>query len=372
MKSILAPAAAAAAVHAFLLAAFVACHQGDPAALVCVGNERAGKEPYEVIHISFERFGYDGQFYYALARAPWTRHLVGIDFAPGRQMRILYPALAWVASGGDAHLLLWVMPIINILAIGALAAVGALFARRHGLSPWWGFFLPLAVNAGFPALRDLTDVLSILTVAGVVVAWMLRWPVWQLALWAAAAVLCREQNIAIIGAILLVAAWERRWSACAVLGGALVLWVAWVIALRLMYGTWPFLPTQRNFDRPFAAFFRCWRHLKHQQLSANTLTHFACMVMVAAQVCLALYLAVRRTDAVLRLVLLGAVALAVTAGPAIYEDKWSFIRVLAWLPLAVWLGCIREQRRSLAALLALAAFLPLGVVLRSVFVGDLG
>jgi hypothetical protein len=365
MKAILGPAAASAALHALLLAGFVGCHHGDPAALVCVGTERAGKEPYEVIQLGFERFGYDGQFYYALARAPWARHLVGFDFAPGRQMRILYPALAWAISGGDAHRLLWVLPILNVLAIGGLAALGALFARRHGMSPWWGFLLPLAVNAGFPALRDLTDVLSVLTVCGVVVAWVLRWPVWQLAVWSAAAVLCREQNIAIVGAILVVAAWERRWTACGALGGALVLWVLWVVTLRLMYGTWPLLPAERNFDKPLAAFLRCWRHLRHPPLSANTLTHFACMTMVAVQVGLAIFLAARRTDAGLRLVLLGAVALALTAGQAIYEDKWSFIRVLSWLPLAVWLGCVREQRRHLAAMLAVAAFLPVGVVVRA-------
>jgi hypothetical protein len=371
MKAILGPAAAAAGVHALLLAAFVVCHHGDPAALLCVGHDRAGREPYEVIHIGFERFGYDGQFYYALARAPWTQHLAGIDFAPGRQMRILYPALAWLASGGDAHLLLWVMPAINVLAIGALAALGALFARRHGLSPWWGFLLPLAVNAGFPALRDLTDVLSILTVCGVITAWVLRWPVWQLALWATAAALCREQNIAIIAAVLVVACWERRWTAAGALGGALALWVLWIVALRLMYGMWPFLPAERNFDKPLAAFLRCWRHLAHQHLSANTITHFVCMTLVAIEVGLALFLAVRRTDNGLRLVLLGAVALAVTAGPAIYEDKWSFVRVLSWLPLAVWLAAIREQRCRMAAFLAVSAFLPVGVVLR-VFLGDVG
>jgi hypothetical protein len=371
MKSILGPAVVAAALHAALLGCFIACHGGDPAALVCVGNERAGKMPYEIIHLGFERFGYDGQFYYALARAPWAMHRVGIDFAPGRQMRILYPALAWAASGGDAWRLLWVMPAINVAAIGALAALGALFARRQGMSPWWGLLLPLAVNAGFAALRDLTDVLSILAVGGLVIAWLLRWPVWQIAVWAVAAVLCREQNIAIVGAILLVAAWRREWSACGALTGALAVWGLWVIVLRLMYGTWPFLPTQRNFDRPLAAFLACWRHLRHQPLSANVMTHLACMAMVAVQVVLAVYLATRRTDAALRWVLLGAVALAVTAGPAIYEDKWSFVRVLSWLPLAVWLASVLERQRRLLALLSLPALLPVGVVVRALLDGPL-
>jgi hypothetical protein len=78
-----------------------------------------------------------------------------------RHLRILYPLVGWLLSGGDALRLLWVLPAINLGAIAALAAVGALLALRSGLSSWWGFLLPIAVNAGLPALRDLTDNLSV-------------------------------------------------------------------------------------------------------------------------------------------------------------------------------------------------------------------
>jgi hypothetical protein len=366
MKYLLGPVLTAMAAHAALLAGYVAAKGGDPAALVCVGEERMGRAPYERIRIGFERFGYDGQFYFALARAPWRRHDLGIDFAAGRHLRILYPAVSWLLSGGDAGWLLWVMPAVNLLAIDGLAALGALLARRQGLSPWWGCLLPLAVNAGMPALRNLTDVLSTLAVCGLLATWLLRGPGWQLALWAAAAAFCREQNVAVVGVVLAVAAWQRQGRTCAALVGVLGLWSLWVCTLRGMYGIWPFLPAQGNFGPPLMAYLQCWPHLGTHGVTGNVLVHAAALVLVGLQTVLALYLAVRRpADPVLRLVLLAAVTLAVLGGPAIYEDKWSFTRILAWLPLSLWLACTWTRRRWALAVLTLPGLLPLGVVLKA-------
>jgi hypothetical protein len=365
-KYLLGPALLAGAFHAALLAGYVAAKGGDPAVLVCVGEERMGRPPYEVIRTGFERFGYDGQFYWVLARAPWRRHDLGIDFAAGRQLRILYPAVSWLFSGGDAGRLLWVMPAVNVLAIAGLAALGARLARRQGLSPWWGCLLPLAVNAGMPALRNLTDVLAALALAGLLTAWLLRGPWWQLALWSAAALFCREQNIAVVGLVGVAAAWRRQGRTCAALAGVLGLWSLWVGALRAMYGTWPFLPAEGNFGPPLAAWLQCWPHLGAHGITGNALVHAAALAFVALQAALALYLAARRPgDPVLLLVLLAGVALAAVGGTALYEDKWSFTRVLSWLPLALWLTGAWTHRRWALAVLALPGLLPVGVVLKA-------
>jgi hypothetical protein len=258
------------------------------------------------------------------------------------------------------------MPTVNVLAIAGLAVLGAVVARRQGLSPWWGCLLPLAVNAGMPALRNLSDVLSTLAVAGLLTCWLLRGRWWQLALWAAAAAFCREQNTAVVGAVFAVAAWQRRGRTCAALAGVLGLWSLWVCTLRVLYGTWPFLPTEGNFGPPLVAYLQCWPHLGAHGITGNALVHAAALALVAVQAGLALYLAARRAgDPVLVLVLLGAVALAALGGPALYEDKWSFTRVLAWLPLGLWLACTLTRRRRALALLALPGLLPVGVVLKT-------
>src|SRR5689334_9259721 len=146
MRRVVGPCLVAAGFHAALLAAYVAAFGGDPSALVCAARERLGRPPYECLRTGFDRNGYDGQFYYALARAPWRRHGSDIDAPAVRHARILYPALSWLFSGGDARLLVWVMPAVNLLAIAALAGLGAAVACRHGLGAWWGALLPLAVN----------------------------------------------------------------------------------------------------------------------------------------------------------------------------------------------------------------------------------
>jgi hypothetical protein len=363
MKRILIPALVAGVGHAALLTGFVAAHRGDLAALVCVGREWIGRAPYELIRIGFNHYGYDGQFYYALARAPWRPH-ADIDFR-GRQLRILYPAVSWLFSGGDAGRLLWVMPAVNVAAIAGLGALGALLARRQGLNPWWGFLLPLAVNAGLPALRNLTDVLAVLSVGCLLGAWLLRGPWWQVALAAAASLFGREQNLVIVLAVLAIAAYRRQGRTCAALAAVVAFWAAWVGALWLMYGSWPFLPAHGNFGPPLAAMASCWPSPGNPDSQGIPLVQALCLSWIALQAVLALVLAGRPGDPVLRLFLLAGAALAVCAGRSIYVDWWSYMRVLSWLPLGLWLACVQARRRWALAALALPALLPVGIVVRA-------
>jgi hypothetical protein len=132
-----------------------------------------------------------------------------------------------------------------------------------------------------------------------------------------------------------------------------------------MYGSWPFLPAQGNFGRPFVGLLRCWPRFSRHGVGDQTLVQAGCMVFVMLEIGLALYLARRPGDAVLRLFLLASVALAVLAGTAIYVDKWSYMRVLSWLPLGLWLACVQTRRRWALAALALPVLVPIGVVLRA-------
>jgi hypothetical protein len=354
MTRLLYPAVAAAALHVLLLGAYLAAFHGDPSALVCTDRPRAGRFPYEHIRIAFGSNGYDGQFYYAVARAPLAPHVAGLDYAPLRQLRILYPLVSWLVSGGDPERLLWAMPLVNLLAVAGLAWLGALVAARHGLNPWWGALLPLAVNAGMPMLRDLTDPVATFAMAALLVAWLLRGPWWVLALCGAAAVFSREQNAALVAIVLGCAAWQRQWRACGGLTGALALWAGWVAYLWQMYGTTPFLSADGNFALPFGGVWFAVTHAgPDMKYAARALF---CLGLLMFQALLALDLVRRRSaDPVLRLAAVCMVALALVGGPAIYVNPWSFARVYAGLPLAVWLGCVQLGR--LWPLPPLSAFL---------------
>jgi hypothetical protein len=360
------PALTAAATHALLLGALVAGFGGDPAALVCASRPRAGSFPYEHIRPGFDHNGYDGQFYYAVARAPFGRHVTGLDVAPARQLRLLYPLACWAVSGGDPRLLLWTMPLVNLVAVAGLAWLGALLAARQGLTPWWGVLLPLAVNAGLPALRDLTDAVATLALAALLVAWLLRAPWWTVALCGAAAVFSREQNAAGLAVVFACAAWQRRWLTCAGLAAALALWGGWVAHLWHLYQIKPFLPSEGNFDRPVAGLWSAWTHLGP---GANRAARaLLCLLLLAFQTALALDLVRRRAvDPAVRLTALFVVGLTLVGGPAIYDNPWSFARVYAGLPLAVWLGCVQMGRRWPLPPLSAYLLVQWGTVLKEVF-----
>jgi hypothetical protein len=350
------PAFVAAALHTLLLGIYVAAFHGDVSALTCTGSRRAGSFPYEHVTVqpSFGLHGYDGQFYYALAQAPFGRHTLLDDSAAKRQLRLFYPLLCWLLTGGDPVALLWAMPLVNLLAIGGLASLGALVAARQGFSPWWGILLPLAVNAGLAAVRDLTDAVSTLTLAALLLGWLLRWPWWSLALCGGAALFSREQNAAWIAVVFFCALGRRQWLACAGLGTAVVLWGAWVEWLQLRYHESPFLSSRGHLDVPFSGWYYACLHPGHDY--GHVLRTFFCLALLVFQSVLALDLLRRReVDPALRLAALVALGLALVGGEAIYEDIWSFSRVYAALPLTVWLGCV--QSRRLWPLPLLAAYL---------------
>jgi hypothetical protein len=365
MLRLIGPALAAAAFHAVVMIAYVAAFHGDLSSLVCVARERLGRTPYEHIGIGFDRNGYDGQFYYAIARCPWQRLDAGIDAPAIRQARILYPVLSWLLSGGDARRLLWAMPLVNLLAIAALAALGAAAARDYGLSPWWGVLLPFAVNVGMPALRNLTDVLSTLSVAALLLAWLRRWPWWAVSLCAAAALFSREQNLVVVLFVLLFAyrSAKRERRLLAGLLAALFSWSLWLGTLRLFYGEWSLLPAGGNLGPPLAGMIYRWTHLAAESRSL-ALFHVLCLATLTLQLALAIGLMWTPGDRLIRLTALAGAGLAVMGGLSLYGDNWSYPRVFAWLPLGVWLACVQLRWRWPLVALSTPALLPLAVLVR--------
>jgi hypothetical protein len=349
------PVTATVIVHLLLMSAYVAAFHGDVSALVCVNQERIGSFPYECITAGFGKGGYDGQFYYVLARDPWHPAAAGmVDLPAYRHVRILYPALAWLLSGGgDPVLLLWVLPAINLAAIGVLAWLGATVATFCGRSPWWGFLLPVVLNVGLAALRDLTDPLSAAAVCGLLTAHLLGWRTIWLAAWATAAVLSREQNVVIVGVVLLGCLMQRRWSQVAALLFAVALLSVWVAVLYGFYGQLPISPD--NLSTPFAGIWGRLRNPDGHFGSALLPIHALSMVFLTVQIVLSLVMLAFRAERTILLTALAGVALAVLAGPAVFEGAHSYARVLLWMPLGIFLWAMQSNRRLPIALLCPAA-----------------
>jgi hypothetical protein len=345
-KRLAGPVVATLALYSALMALYVVKHGGHISSLVCAGRNRAGRPPYEAIAAPGGPNGYDGQFYYAIARGPWrAHHNELIDDPPARHSRILYPALCWLLSGGDRHALFWVMPLVNLLMLGGLAAVGSWFALWHGRSAWWGFTLPVALNAGLAALRNLTDPTATLAVCGLLAVWLTAGPRWLLTLCAGAALLAREQNLVIVAILLAAGLWRGRYREVAALLPALGVWGIWVSILHSLYGVWPFLSGPGVFGLPLAGMAYRWAHPGGNDYFSRrrSLILTSSMGQLTFLIGLALHLAARGTDRVVALCMLAGVGLAVLAGVGFYCDFWSYTRVFVWIPLGVWVLSLRRR-----------------------------
>jgi hypothetical protein len=345
---------------------YVTAKGGDAGVLIGVGETRAGHAPFEQVHVSLEKDGYDGQFFYAIARNPWHKfeRSDGVDCPPLRQARILYPVTCWLVSGGYPRLLVWALPAVNLLAIGGLAFLGAVVANRQGFSPWWGFCLPLAVCAGLPALRDLSDGFSAAAIAALLTVWLLRGPWWAATLSAAAAVFTRDPNVAIVVLVLGGLAWRRDWRACAGLTAALVAWAGWMFAVRTMYGTFSFTAVKGDLGAPGRGLWYCLNHLGGGSNRLAAL-NAVCLAGLLGQVAIALYLFVRKGDRIVLLVALAGAGLALLGDVPVYNDFWGYMRIFNWLPLGCWLACMHAKWRLPAGALAAAGMVPLAVVLQA-------
>ncbi len=366
VPSWLAPAVVAVALHSALLMAYVAGLGGDVSILVCANENVVGRPPFEAVRVG-RHGGYDGQFCYLLAQAPWRHQAEGLDVPAYRHARVLYPALAWLLGGGSQRAILWSLPAVNLLAIGGLAGLAASLASRQGLSPWWGLALPLAVNQGLGALRDLTDPLAIMAVGGLLITWLRGGGALTLAAWAVAAIFSRQENVVVVGILGLAALGARQWRPALGLFAAGVAFGAWALLLRASYHAWPVLPAAAgNFTLPLTGLCHRWRHLAGDSgHPRSALLHGLRLSHLLLQMALALYLLRQPCAGVLKATMLAGLALALTAGPPIYCDAWSYTRVFAWLPLGIGLASLQLRRRWCLTALLPAALGPLVAVIQA-------
>jgi len=124
---------------------FVADHDGNPTALLQVGADTPTRPVIarDFPHLWLEpTSGHDGRFNYLIARQPafWRADadtLRGIDGPGYRYTRVLYPLLAGLGGTLPPAATLAGLMLVQVLAGGAVAALCATFARRHGLSAWF-------------------------------------------------------------------------------------------------------------------------------------------------------------------------------------------------------------------------------------------
>ncbi|HXW79559.1 MAG TPA: hypothetical protein VEJ84_08670, partial [Acidimicrobiales bacterium] len=114
------------AAGAFAVLRVVVAAHGNPGGFVVAGSRYVSVTRYTRTLPINAGTGYDGQFYYRLSLDPleWSRRAFGVQLDnTGRLERVAYPAIVWVLSAGDPSAVPVVMIVVNVAALGALAAL---------------------------------------------------------------------------------------------------------------------------------------------------------------------------------------------------------------------------------------------------------
>jgi hypothetical protein len=243
----------------------LALHRFDPSVFIIAGDRYVdASKLVSPIIVRPQSDGYDGQFYYRMALAPFDFETpafgVRFDNAAWRTQRIVYPLLAWAAAFGRADLVPLSLFLVNVVGIGAIALFAVRLTALLKLPP----LTPLAVLLWPGLIVSLThDTTEIIACALLLAAFdmYLRGRMAGYAVLAALATLTRETSIVFfLGVFSFEAvsavrssAWRQSWLRLALAGLALVPFPIW---RELQFDLWAQPPVsdavRDNVGWPFA------------------------------------------------------------------------------------------------------------------------
>jgi len=191
-------------------------------------------------------WGYDGQFYYQIARSPLQAYQY-MDNAPFREQHILYPLVVGALSFGQSGLIPYMLLLVNVVSVVLTVEIVARLLVKYEFSPWFSLAIGLYFGQAAGVLFDTAEPFTYFLVAlGV-------WLVLEKAQFAPAALMMGLSTLSREIGVLFPLGYaaffflNRKWKICAqfVLLGVMPI-LAWLVILRLIFGQ-----TGVTFTRPF-------------------------------------------------------------------------------------------------------------------------
>lgn len=109
------------------------------------GEEKLGREVLTRPHQ-----GHDGKFFFVQSNDPWVldpeSNAEILDRPVYRSQRMLYPVLAGGAGLFSADVIVWALPIVNVIMLGLGSWAVASIARKHGAPAWVGVAFVLNIG----------------------------------------------------------------------------------------------------------------------------------------------------------------------------------------------------------------------------------
>jgi hypothetical protein len=149
LRSFASPALLVAVAYASLLFATLQPASFNPLALTRMSREFPAERFWDRSPHFVSGTGYDGQFFYYLARDPFLKdgNTAHLDEPGYRYQRLLLPVLAHAFALGQPAAIGWTLIVVNLLALVGGIACFAKLLERLGANPIW--LVPYALNPGY-------------------------------------------------------------------------------------------------------------------------------------------------------------------------------------------------------------------------------
>lgn len=337
MKSIVAAAGIIAACYGAFIFALWRARDSDISRFVVAGGP--GVDAREVppgLTVRKDIGGYDGMAFYRLALNPFTHQKkefgIALDGPPYRQQRIGYPLLVFVATFGQARWVPAMLVVINWLALVAMAAFGAAFARHLGFSGLWGVVFPLYPGFILTLSRDTSEIVVCAFVVAAAYALVReRWIAASLCI--AYAALTRETAMMLVIGLVIVYLWRRAIPPVTFIVPSII-FAIWQLVLTAIWGRVPVRSGGHDVAVPFSEYAKFFAEAAPRRLSLQRLNFMECVYL--ALLVIIVVLAWRRSQAghEWRIAWLGHLAIFAVMPHSIWIEDFGFLRIFADVFLA--------------------------------------
>jgi hypothetical protein len=215
--------------------------------------------------------GYDGQFMYLMAFDPFLRRFADhprlyrafLDNPPYRYGRIGFSLLTDLVSAGRPERFPAAMVWLIVAAHLALAALLAMFAARHGMSPFAGLWYLAIPSFTSSLVSALPEALAAAGIVAGVLCWEARRPA-MAAIAFGAALLVRETGVILLIALVLAHRrgldWKRSMLVLAASLAPVCFWRLFVASRLFSDFGWAAIVTNPDdLGTPFAGLLQLWR-----------------------------------------------------------------------------------------------------------------
>jgi len=320
-----------------------------------VHGERFSVEGGEVDIAIVDEGGYDGQYFGRIAFDPFDikQESLGVklDRPAYRYQRILYPFLSWALAFGHSPLVPYTLILVNILSLTVLGFLLFKLSENLTLNRIFLIFVPLTPGLIMALGRDLSEPLAAALLVGALLSFLNSKYVLYVLL-AALCVLCRETTLVFFGAIGLAYTFFRGKKP----GPEILLFLiplftygVWQWILLKLFGETGFSASPKNFGIPFAGMASYLFEILPSMSKKEVVLQAVYSLWLAI---LAFYsvktLKVRSHDIFLQVLSISWIlwaGIAVCFSALIWEDDWSYCRVLIdWIICSYLLILLKTQK----------------------------